>query len=56
MDNQLVIGILLIIVGIAIGLIAVAVVLNRREDRMDAEPDLETEDADDVAAPRIRRG
>jgi len=50
-DNQLVIGILLIIVGIAIGLIAVAVVLNRREDRIAAEPDLETEDGDDVAAP-----
>ena len=34
MDDQLMLGILLIIVGIAVGLIAVAVVLNRREDRM----------------------
>jgi hypothetical protein len=48
-DDQLVIGILLIIVGIAIGLIAVAVVLNRREDRMAAELDLQTEDTEDEA-------
>jgi hypothetical protein len=34
MDDQLMLGILLIIVGIAIGLIAVAVVLNRRENRI----------------------
>ncbi len=51
MDNQLVIGILLIIVGIAIGLIAVAVVLNRREDQLAAELDPETEDTVDEAAP-----
>ncbi len=51
MDDQLVIGILLIIVGIAIGLIAVAVVLNRREDQIAAELDPETEDAVDEAAP-----
>ncbi len=50
MDDQLVIGILLIIVGIAIGLIAVAVVLNRREDRIAAEADLETEDTKDEAS------
>ena len=56
MDDQLVIGILLIIVGIAIGLIAVAVVLNRREDRIAAEADLtaaeldlEKEDTEDEA-------
>ena len=47
MDDQLMLGILLIIVGIAIGLIAVAVVLNRREDRIAAEMGLETNDADD---------
>lgn len=51
MDDQLVIGILLIIVGIAIGLIAVAVVLNRREDQLAAELDPETEDTVDDAAP-----
>ena len=51
MDDQLVIGILLIIVGIAIGLIAVAVVLNRREDQIAAELDPETEDAVAEAAP-----
>jgi len=50
-DDQLVIGILLIIVGIAIGLIAVAVVLNRREDQLAAELDPETEDTVDEAAP-----
>jgi len=50
-DDQLVIGILLIIVGIAIGLIAVAVVLNRREDQLAAELDPETEDTVDDAAP-----
>ncbi len=49
MDDQLVIGILLIIVGIAIGLIAVAVVLNRREDRIAAVLDLEKEDTEDEA-------
>lgn len=43
MDDQLMLGILLIIVGIAIGLIAVAVVLNRREDRIEAELGLETD-------------
>ncbi len=47
MDDQLMLGILLIIVGIAIGLIAVAVVLNRREDRIAADTGLETNDADD---------
>ncbi len=52
MDDQLVIGILLIIVGIAIGLIAVAVVLNRREDQLAAELDPETEDTVDDAAPK----
>lgn len=51
MDDQLVIGILLIIVGIAIGLIAVAVVLNRREDQLAAELDPETEEPEDEAAP-----
>ncbi len=51
MDDQLVIGILLIIVGIAIGLIAVAVVLNRREDQLAAELDPVTEDTEDEAAP-----
>jgi len=50
-DDQLVIGILLIIVGIAIGLIAVAVVLNRREDQLAAELDPETEEPEDEAAP-----
>ena len=56
MDDQLLIGILLIIIGIAIGLIAVAVVLNRREDRIAAEADLtaaeldrEKEDTEDEA-------
>ena len=53
MDDQLVIGILLIIVGIAIGLIAVAVVLNRREDQLAAELDPETEDTVDEAAPEF---
>ena len=43
MDDQLMLGILLIIVGIAIGLIAVAVVFNRREDRIEAELGLETD-------------
>ena len=52
MDDQLVIGILLIIVGIAIGLIAVAVVLNRREDQLAAKLDPETEDTVDDAAPK----
>jgi cytoskeletal protein RodZ len=47
MDDRLMLGILLIIVGIAIGLIAVAVVLNRREDRIAAEIGLETNDTDD---------
>lgn len=41
MDNQLMLGILLIIVGVAMGLIAVALVLNRREDRIAAELSLE---------------
>jgi len=50
-DDQLVIGILLIIVGIAIGLIAVAVVLNRREDQLAAELDPETEDTEDESPP-----
>ncbi|MFV1858174.1 MAG: hypothetical protein ACC647_02355 [Anaerolineales bacterium] len=43
MDNQLMLGILLIIVGIAVSLIAVALVLNRRENRMAAELELESE-------------
>jgi len=47
MDDQLMLGILLIIVGIAIGLIAVAVVLNRREDRIAAEMGLGTDDTDE---------
>ncbi len=47
MDDQLMLGILLIIVGIAIGLIAVAVVLNRREDRIAADTGLETNDGED---------
>lgn len=51
MDDQLVIGILLIIVGIAIGLIAVAVVLNRREDQLAAELDPETQDTEDEVPP-----
>ena len=51
MDDQLVIGILLIIVGIAIGLIAVAVVLNRREDQLADELDPETEGTEDQPAP-----
>jgi len=50
-DDQLVIGILLIIVGIAIGLIAVAVVLNRREDQLAAELDPETQDTEDEVPP-----
>lgn len=51
MDDQLVIGILLIIVGIAIGLIAVAVVLNRREDQLAAELDPETQATEDEVPP-----
>ena len=51
MDDQLVIGILLIIVGIAIGLIPVAVVLNRREDQLADELDPETEGTEDQPAP-----
>lgn len=47
MDNQLMLGILLIIVGVALGLIAVAVVLNRREERISAEVDLDAEHTDD---------
>ena len=47
MDDQLMLGILLIIVGIAIGLIAVAVILNRREDRIAAEMGLGTDDTDE---------
>jgi cytoskeletal protein RodZ len=47
MDDRLMLGILLIIVGIAIGLIAVAVVLNRREDRIAADTGLESNDTDD---------
>jgi hypothetical protein len=47
MDDQLMLGILLIVVGFAIGLIAVAVVLNRREDRIAAEMGLEASDTDD---------
>ncbi|MEE9217163.1 MAG: hypothetical protein V3U32_06970 [Anaerolineales bacterium] len=50
MDNQLMFGILLIIVGIAIGLIAVAVVLNRREARIAAELGPNTDQADDEAS------
>ena len=44
MDNQLMVGILLIIVGIAVGLIAAALVLNRREDQISAEMDEDNED------------
>ena len=51
MDDQLVIGILLIIVGIAIGLIAVAVVFNRREDQLAAELDPETQITEDEVPP-----
>ena len=51
MDDQLVIGILLIIVGIAIGLIAVAVVFNRREDQLAAELDPETQITEDDVPP-----
>ena len=47
MDDQLMFGILLIIVGVAVGLIAVALVLNRRELRIAAELDLESETEDD---------
>ena len=50
MDDQLMLGILLIIVGIAIGLIAVAVVLNRREARIAAESGLTTDETDDEAS------
>jgi hypothetical protein len=39
MNDQLMLGILLIIVGVAVGLIAVALVLNRREARNAAELD-----------------
>ena len=49
MDNPLMVGILLIIVGIAVGLIAVALVLNRREGRMATELDLESEAEEDQA-------
>jgi len=51
MDNQLMFGILLIIVGIAIGLIAVAVIINRREARISAALGLETEEVEDMEPP-----
>jgi len=44
MDEQQMLGILLIIVGIAVALIAVALVLNRREGRNPEELDRESED------------
>ena len=43
MDNPLMLWVLLIIVGVAVGLIAVALVLNRREGRIAAELELEGE-------------
>lgn len=46
MDDQLMLGILLIIVGIALALIAVAVVLNRREDRREAEERIKNAEGD----------
>jgi len=50
MDNQLMLGVLLIIVGIAVGLIAVALVLNRREGRIAAESELEGEEHEEPSA------
>ncbi len=56
MNDQLMLGILLIIVGVAVGLIAVALVLNRRESRssdeegeaeQEAEPEVEAEIEDE---------
>jgi hypothetical protein len=44
MADQLMLGILLIIVGIAVALIAVALVFNRREDRIAAELNEGTDD------------
>ncbi|MFQ5923203.1 MAG: hypothetical protein ACE5M4_10195 [Anaerolineales bacterium] len=55
MDDQLMLGILLIIVGIAVGLIAVAVVLNRREDRIAAELGLVSEDTEDEEPPETEK-
>jgi hypothetical protein len=60
MDQQLLVGVLLIVVGLAVGLIAVAFVLNRRAAREDqpadtpapqeAAVDSEAEDAEDAKA------
>ncbi len=50
MDNQLMLGVLLIIVGIAVGLIAVALVLNQREGRIAAELELEGEQDEELSA------
>ena len=49
MDDQMMLGILLIIVGIAVALIAVALVLNRREGRNPEELDRESEDQEQDA-------
>ncbi|MFQ5942123.1 MAG: hypothetical protein ACE5JF_01090 [Anaerolineales bacterium] len=56
MDDQLIMGILLIIVGTALGLIAVALVLNRRDDRIeqpvgDAEEEEVAEEEEEVEQP-----
>jgi len=52
MDQELLVGVLLIIVGLAVGLIAVALVLNRRAAREEQSADspVPGEAADDSAA------
>ncbi|MEK7682636.1 MAG: hypothetical protein AAB321_01160 [Chloroflexota bacterium] len=54
MDQQLLVGILLIIVGVAVGLIAVAVVMNRRTER--GEGPARLDGSTELAEVRARRG
>ena len=54
MDQQLLVGILLIIVGVAVGLIAVAVVMNRRAER--GEGPTRLDGSTELAEIRTREG
>ena len=52
MDQQLLVGILLIIVGVAVGLIAVAVVMNRRAGRGEM-PDAQPGASEELGEPEL---
>jgi type IV secretory pathway VirB10-like protein len=57
MDNQLIIGVILIVVGIALALLAYAFILNRRDQERDSEADPEVEvEAAEAGEPPLEAG